>query len=194
MVRLRGGVAAVALVLVAATGCELDNAGGSAGPGEVPGGGGAAFAAAEALTVKGRAPRTGYDRDEFGSPWADTDSNSCDTRDDILKRDLEDVRFRDDDCTVVSGVLDPDPYTGEDVPYVRGRSKIDVDHIVALSDAWQKAPSSGTTASASPWPTTRSTCWRSTPAPTAARATVTRPPGCRRTRPTAAPMWQRRSP
>lgn len=80
MVRLRGGVAAVALVLVAATGCELDNAGGAAGPQEVPGGGGAAFAAAEALTVKGRAPRTGYDRDEFGSPWADTDSNSCDTR------------------------------------------------------------------------------------------------------------------
>lgn len=60
------------------------------------------------------------------------------TRDDILKRDLDDVKFRDGDCTVVSGVLDPDPYTGEDVPYIRGRSKIDVDHIVALSDAWQK--------------------------------------------------------
>ncbi|WP_216591053.1 HNH endonuclease family protein [Streptomyces brasiliscabiei] len=138
MVRWRGGVAVVALVLVTATGCELDGTDGSAGPQESPGGGGAALAAAEALTVKGRAPRTGYDRDEFGSPWADTDSNSCDTRDDILKRDLDDVKFRDGDCTVVSGVLDPDPYTGEDVPYVRGRSKIDVDHIVALSDAWQK--------------------------------------------------------
>ncbi|MEV6385244.1 HNH endonuclease family protein [Streptomyces sp. NPDC051773] len=138
MVRLRGGVATVALVLVAATGCELDNAGGAAGPVERPGGGGAAYAAAEALTVKGRAPKNNYDRDEFGSPWADTDSNSCDTRDDILKRDLDEVKFRADDCTVVSGVLDPDPYTGEDVPYVRGRSRIDVDHIVALSDAWQK--------------------------------------------------------
>lgn len=80
MVRLRGGVAAVALVLVAATGCELDNTGGSAGPPENPGGGGDAYAAAEALTVKGRAPKTDYDRSEFGSPWADTDSNSCDTR------------------------------------------------------------------------------------------------------------------
>lgn len=140
MARLRGGVAVVALVLVTATGCELDSTGGSAGPQENPrgGGGGAALAAAEALTVKGRAPKTGYDRDEFGSPWADTDSNSCDTRDDILKRDLDDVRFKDGDCTVVSGVLDPDPYTGGDVSYVRGRSKVDVDHIVALSDAWQK--------------------------------------------------------
>jgi hypothetical protein len=139
VVRLRGGVAVVALVLVAATGCELDSTDGSAGPREEPaGGGGAAYAAAQALTVKGRAPKNNYDRGEFGSAWADTDSNSCDTRDDILKRDLDDVKFRDDDCTVVSGVLDPDPYTGEDVPYVRGRSKIDVDHIVALSDAWQK--------------------------------------------------------
>jgi hypothetical protein len=139
VVRLRGGVAAVALVLVAATGCELDSTGGSAGPQENPaGGGGAAYAAAEALTVKGRAPKNNYDRGEFGSAWADTDSNSCDTRDDILKRDLDDVKFRDGDCTVVSGVLDPDPYTGKDVPYVRGRSKIDVDHMVALSDAWQK--------------------------------------------------------
>ncbi|MDX3643134.1 hypothetical protein [Streptomyces sp. MB09-02B] len=80
MVRLRGGVATVALVLVTATGCELDDAGGAAGPQEVPGGGGAAFAAAEGLTVKGRAPKSNYDRGEFGSPWADTDSNSCDTR------------------------------------------------------------------------------------------------------------------
>jgi hypothetical protein len=39
---------------------------------------------------------------------------------------------------VASGVLDPDPYTGEDVSFVRGRSQIDIDHIVALSDAWQK--------------------------------------------------------
>lgn len=38
------------------------------------------FAAVEALTVKGRAPKTNYDRGEFGSPWADTDSNSCGTR------------------------------------------------------------------------------------------------------------------
>ncbi|MDG5802021.1 HNH endonuclease family protein [Streptomyces ossamyceticus] len=138
MVRLRGGVAVAALVLVAAvSGCEPGTEG-SAGPADNPGGGGPALAAAESLTVKGRAPKTGYDREEFGSPWADTDSNDCDTRDDILQRDLEEVKFRDGDCRVASGVLDPDPYTGEDVSFVRGRSQIDVDHIVALSDAWQK--------------------------------------------------------
>ncbi|MGW0827425.1 HNH endonuclease family protein [Streptomyces sp. NPDC002845] len=139
MGRLRGGVAvAVAvLALVAVSGCELDT-GGAAGPEEPAGGGGAALAAADSLTVKGRAPKTGYDRDRFGSPWADTDSNRCGTRDDILKRDLEEVKFRDGDCTVVSGVLDPDPYSGGEVTYTRGRSQVDIDHIVALSDAWQK--------------------------------------------------------
>ncbi|GHH87327.1 HNH endonuclease family protein [Streptomyces capitiformicae] len=139
MVRLRGGaaVAAAALLLTAISGCELDTEG-SSGPEGSSGGGGAALTAAEALPVKGRAPRTGYDRDKFGSPWADTDSNKCGTRDDILKRDLENVKFRDGDCTVASGVLDPDPYTGEDVTFVRGRSQVDIDHIVALSDAWQK--------------------------------------------------------
>ncbi|TQE26294.1 HNH endonuclease [Streptomyces ipomoeae] len=137
MMRMRGAVAVAALVLVAVSGCEPGTEG-SAGPEENPGRGGAALAAAEALPVKGRAPKTGYDRDEFGSPWADTDSNSCDTRDDILKRDLESVKFKDGDCMVASGVLDPDPYTGEEVTFVRGRSQIDIDHIVALSDAWQK--------------------------------------------------------
>ncbi|MFC5807208.1 hypothetical protein [Streptomyces heilongjiangensis] len=80
MVRPRGGVAVAALVLVAAvSGCE-PGIEGSAGPADEPGGGGPALAAVESLTVKGRAPRTGYDREEFGTPWADTDSNDCDTR------------------------------------------------------------------------------------------------------------------
>jgi hypothetical protein len=124
-------------------GCSEDGLGGlggseeSAGAGAT-GGGGPALAAAKALTVKGRAPKTGYDRDKFGSPWADTDSNGCDTRDDILGRDLADVKFTDGDCKVASGTLDPDPYTGKDVTYARGRSQVDIDHIVALSDAWQK--------------------------------------------------------
>ncbi|WP_286260045.1 HNH endonuclease family protein [Streptomyces graminofaciens] len=137
MRRHRGGIAVVALVLVAVSGCELDTDG-SAGPQDTAGAGGAALAAVDSLTVKGRAPKTGYDRDKFGSPWADTDSNRCDTRDDILKRDLEDVKFRGGDCTVASGTLDPDPYTGKDVTFQRGRSQVDIDHIVALSDAWQK--------------------------------------------------------
>ncbi|MFE1500143.1 HNH endonuclease family protein [Streptomyces albidoflavus] len=92
----------------------------------------------DSLTVKGRAPKTGYEREKFGRAWADVDGNGCGTRDDILKRDLTGVRFTDGRCKVASGTLTDDPYTGTDVTYVRGRSKVDIDHVVALSDAWQK--------------------------------------------------------
>ena len=92
----------------------------------------------DSLTVKGRAPKTGYSRERFGTAWADTDSNHCDTRDDILKRDLKDVKFTDGSCKVSHGVLSPDPYGGKDVTFTRGRSLVDIDHLVALSDAWQK--------------------------------------------------------
>ena len=60
------------------------------------------------------------------------------TRDDILKRDLEDVRFSRGRCKVSYVVLESDPYSGKDVTYRRGSSKVDIDHVVALSDAWQK--------------------------------------------------------
>ncbi|MEV0113122.1 HNH endonuclease family protein [Streptomyces sp. NPDC050844] len=130
--------AAALLALLVVTGCTPDEKGegGSSGPDARAG---SALAAVDSLTVKGRAPRTGYERERFGSAWADTDSNGCGTRDDILKRDLEDVKFRDrGDCDVASGTLAPDPYTGKDVSFVRGRSRVDIDHLVALSDAWQK--------------------------------------------------------
>ncbi|KAA0930610.1 HNH endonuclease family protein [Streptomyces apricus] len=129
--------AGVAALLIAATGCTVESTG--AGSGETTGAGGPALAAVDSLTVKGRAPKTGYDRDKFGTPWADTDSNGCDTRDDILKRDLKEVTFSDGECSVRSGRLDPDPYTDADVTFERGgRSEVDIDHLVALSDAWQK--------------------------------------------------------
>ncbi|CUW29839.1 MULTISPECIES: HNH endonuclease family protein [Streptomyces] len=140
MTRLRGGgavTAAAVTVLAVVTGCTDTHTGGGLGP-EPAGRGGAALTAVDSLTVKGRAPRTGYSRERFGTAWADTDSNSCDTRDDILKRDLKEVRFTGGTCKVSSGLLDPDPYSGKDITYRRGRSKVDIDHVVALSDAWQK--------------------------------------------------------
>ncbi|MDJ0460457.1 HNH endonuclease family protein [Streptomyces sp. H27-C3] len=120
-----------------------DGSSGSSGQGGGPAGEpGSALAAVQKLTVKGRAPKTGYEREEFGRAWADADDNGCGTRDDILKRDLTGERFkagvRGGDCEVVSGTLTDDPYTGRRVEYVRGRSKVDIDHLVALSDAWQK--------------------------------------------------------
>ncbi|MFF9177990.1 HNH endonuclease family protein [Streptomyces sp. NPDC014793] len=138
MTRLRGGaVAAAVVVAVSVAGCKSDPIGGAPGPVEKAHGG-AALSAADSLTVKGRAPKTGYSRERFGSAWADTDSNSCDTRDDILKRDLEQVKYTDGDCKVSYGLLKPDPYSGKVITYRRGRSQVDIDHLVALSDAWQK--------------------------------------------------------
>ncbi|MEX3101388.1 HNH endonuclease family protein [Streptomyces sp. ST1015] len=134
MKRVRGGVAVAAVLVAALAGCgETKDGGGAPGPQ-----GGAALAAAEALPVKGRAPKTGYSRDAFGSAWADTDSNGCNTRDDILQRDLADVKLTGGDCKVSYGVLEKDPYSGKGVTYRRGKSQVDIDHVVALSDAWQK--------------------------------------------------------
>ncbi len=103
---------------------------------------GTALAALETLDVKGRAPKTGYDRDQFGPRWTDTDRNGCDTRNDILARDLSAQAFKPGthDCVVATGVLD-DPYTAARIHFVRGQdtsTAVQVDHVVALSDAWQK--------------------------------------------------------
>lgn len=95
----------------------------------------------ETLQVKGRAPRTGYDRTgEFGEAWQDGTGAACNTRERILARDLVDVVHKDGSCKVASGVLH-DPYTGTTIDFVRGQqtsSRVQIDHVVALSDAWQK--------------------------------------------------------
>ena len=46
----------------------------------------------EDQVTKGRAPKTGYTRAQFGPEWADVDRNRCDTRNDILKRDLTNLQ------------------------------------------------------------------------------------------------------
>lgn len=101
----------------------------------------AALALLETLPIKGRAPKTGYSREEFGPAWADVDRNGCDTRNDMLNRDLTDVVHTNSvPCKVQSGTLE-DPYTGTVIAFQRGQSsssKVQVDHVVALSDAWQK--------------------------------------------------------
>ena len=95
----------------------------------------------EKLPVKGRAPKTGFSRNQFGSQWTDTDRNGCDTRNDILKRDLSAVVFREKtrNCVVETGVLN-DPYSGQTISFQRGEKTsalIQIDHVVALSNAWQ---------------------------------------------------------
>ena len=100
--------------------------------------GGTALDELSTLVVKGRAPLTGYDRDRFGAAWLDTDRNGCDTRDDILRRDLTRRSYDPGThgCVVVAGRL-ADPYTGDPVAFVKGDGTlVDIDHVVALADAW----------------------------------------------------------
>ncbi|TPF85362.1 hypothetical protein BW13_11245 [Bifidobacterium sp. UTCIF-37] len=92
---------------------------------------------------------SGYDRDLFGEAWADVDGNDCDTRDDILARDLTDV-VRKDACKVASGTLH-DPYTGTTIAFTRGGDSdhdggIQIDHVVALSNAWKSGANTWTDA------------------------------------------------
>jgi len=88
----------------------------------------------EILIVKGHAPKTGYSRNQFGDGWVTL--NGCTTREIILYRDLVDVQL-EDACTIHSGTLH-DPYTGKDVVFTRdAASAIQIDHVVALSNAWQ---------------------------------------------------------
>ena len=92
-----------------------------------------------ALPVKGKAPASGYDRvAQFGTAWLDVDHNGCDTRNDVLARDLVDVQRRGP-CTVLRGGL-TSPYTGEHVDFVRGNTTstlVQIDHVVALENAWR---------------------------------------------------------
>ena len=112
-----------------------------------PGGeSGSAVRALATLPVKGRAPKTGYSRGQFGGGWATV--AGCDVRDRILARDLTGKTYKaGSDCYVQSGIL-MDPYTGERIMYLRGgASEVDIDHVVALGDAWQKG--------AQQWPSAR---------------------------------------
>lgn len=96
-----------------------------------------ARAALNQLEVKGRAPKSGYERTQFGDGWKTVEG--CDTRNIILNRDLEKTAI-DTDCRVISGILH-DPYTGKIITYKRGPESskdVQIDHVVALSDAWQK--------------------------------------------------------
>jgi hypothetical protein len=105
-----------------------------------------ALALLATLVVKGRAPMTGYRRALFGSAWTDDNDdplghNGCDSRNDILRRDLAatTIKAGSQGCTVLTGTL-ADPYTATTIGFTRGRatsSAVQIDHVVALGDAWQ---------------------------------------------------------
>lgn len=91
------------------------------------------------ILVRGRAPKTGYARDEFGDGWGVV--GGCDMRNIMLARGMQDVVLAEDGCVVLSGTLN-DPYTSTVIEFVRGNktsNAVQIDHVVALSDAWQRA-------------------------------------------------------
>jgi hypothetical protein len=92
------------------------------------------------LPVRPPASNAGYSRDAFGPAWADVDHNGCDTRNDVLRRDMTDVTFEPGtrDCVVASGTL-AEPYGGRTIHFVRGpgSTAVQIDHMVALDDAWR---------------------------------------------------------
>lgn len=107
-------------------------------PGHAAAGSRQALALLTSLAVREHGPKLGYARDQFGPAWADTDRNGCDTRNDILRRDLREASPKPNtrDCVVLTGVL-ADPYTGGSIRFERGGpSEVDIDHVVALGNAW----------------------------------------------------------
>jgi hypothetical protein len=94
------------------------------------------------LVVAPQASMNGYARVRYGQAWTDDvniegGGNKCDTRNDILSRDLTAVVTLDG-CKVTSGTL-ADPYTAEVIPFVRGKdtsADVQIDHIVSLANSW----------------------------------------------------------
>lgn len=93
----------------------------------------------EKLEIKGRAPKTGYTREEFYKTWPKI--SGCSLRQIIIKREVGDsATLASDQCTVISGEFD-EPYTGSHLIFSEKSdfsNGIQIDHVVALSDAWQK--------------------------------------------------------
>lgn len=102
-----------------------------------------------ALAVDDNQSSSGYDRDSFGFRTTDVDGNGCDVRDDVLARDLTDITYKyAGSCVVESGTL-ADPYTAQTIHFVRGRAtsaKVQIDHVVALENAWQSGARDWSTA------------------------------------------------
>ena len=97
------------------------------------------------LQVRGWDRTSDFKRFQFGQAWSDDvdvefGHNGCNTRDDILRRDLKNLAVRPFTCFAQSGTL-IDPYTGTTIEFVRGpdtSNSIEIDHVVALADAWYK--------------------------------------------------------
>ncbi|CAI7977380.1 MULTISPECIES: HNH endonuclease family protein [unclassified Parafrankia] len=150
LVRAAGALCAVAIILLVG-GCDevLDATAGDPTAAPAPGGGvsgagappgaGSALQVLGTLSIRAEDNSPPYKRNEFGTAWSDVDHNGCDTRNDILHRDLRSITTRsNDDCIVLTGEL-RDPYTTRIIRFDRGRnsSAVQIDHVIPLADAWR---------------------------------------------------------
>ncbi|ABD13770.1 hypothetical protein ThrDRAFT_01213 [Frankia casuarinae] len=140
-----GGAAALAVLAVfvlvgGLTGCsDLSDQTGTSNQVGAPTASGSALKLLATLPIKAEDNSPRYRRDEFGPAWSDIDDNGCDTRNDILRRDLRSTTIRrSDGCTVLTGEL-RDPYTTRIIRFDRGRNSasVQIDHVVPLADAWR---------------------------------------------------------
>lgn len=100
-----------------------------------------ATAALPRLATEPPGPMAGYARDEFGYDWLDLDSDGCNSREEILARDMR-QEVTSDGCNVESGLLN-DPYTGKRIEFVEdiNASTVQIDHVIPLGDAWRMGAS-----------------------------------------------------
>lgn len=96
-----------------------------------------ALAELSKLPVKERETGDDYERSLFSSSWASW--RDCNVRQKILNRDIQNAKLGANGCTVISGTLN-DPYSGQTIELTTKSavsSKVQIDHVVALSNAWQ---------------------------------------------------------
>lgn len=136
--------AAVCVLLLSGTGCSVDvGVSGESPSGEATSSAtpsGRAARDLEGLRVASESSGGGYARDRFGTRWKDIDHNGCDQRNDVLARDLRDVRKRGT-CVVIAGTL-RDPYSGKTISFAKSdAAEVQIDHIYPLALAWRMGAS-----------------------------------------------------
>ena len=108
------------------------------------------------LKTQNPASMTGYTRDKFGQAWTDGATgvpfagNGCDTRDDVLARDGQNVQAeakgKASHCVVESMTL-ANPYTGQSIQFTKkNATAVQIDHVLPLGYSWQMGSSQWTAA------------------------------------------------
>jgi len=130
-------VAVATLTLTTTAGCELDT--GTPGPGSTGSSSDSKQARGQLddLKVAKAGSMAGYSRAKF--PHWRAAGDNCDVRDTVLKRDGRKVKLSG--CNVVAGTW-TSLYDGK---VLDSPTKVDIDHVVPLANAWRSGASSWTT-------------------------------------------------